>query len=732
MATVFEYAPTKGESQVAFHMNATELFSLGDTNPDKKDPSARRGYGQRNKSYMFKENGICSLDNPRCACSDVEDGNEEDIKGLDLDMNAYGNSCGLVLRLWNYPTSDVIHTGLSAAEEKGFFCFYQENKQQIASHTHHHIECSILHDAVRVWKMKPLSEKTKYKARSEICKADYHLIYLNESCFRYNDRQIAQTLTAINIESMYSTVQRTNAPVISLCPNLGKPGKKYLIAFDEITLMTERVKYKMTKESMNVSVGLPVSSAHDPPDPNNLRLVEYVDNIIQKAEYCLKLGPYMVTNKTRLPEEVQDPRYYFSEKSKHWRLADLTEEMQFQLANHELEQKGDYVISDSNGAPGTVIGGPHEDYYDKAKAWYMINNVTTLALAWFFTGQIQYAEHGALLVRTFFLDDKVGMHPSLSYAQNGARAGLLDWKDFYVLMDAIVLFEWSGMFTAEDQQGMRIWCKELTYWYMMSPQGRETGRALNNHGVIFDLSVLSLATYARIEPAADMARNRLHYRLSQPAPLGQFALSGEPYYEVGKPTAFHDATVTLASWLHVASVVEAVRANDQPRGAMESLWWVRHVGEDTSSSSTSRAPPVLLKAVQWLLRYLPSDPQAYTQYSDISRPNVEPDSLNGNIANNNVSAGIRYIFPYDQRTPYAYDRLLEILHMASKIYSMNRIFPKEELLRSDQYARRVAAATMYPIYNVHVATFTNYSSVDPASATRIWGELGVLEKRILN
>jgi hypothetical protein len=43
MDTVLKFAPMKGESQVGFHRTATEMFTLGDTNPTKKDASKRRG-----------------------------------------------------------------------------------------------------------------------------------------------------------------------------------------------------------------------------------------------------------------------------------------------------------------------------------------------------------------------------------------------------------------------------------------------------------------------------------------------------------------------------------------------------------------------------------------------------------------------------------------------------------------------------------------------------------------
>jgi hypothetical protein len=61
--TLLTFAPIKGESQVAFYKSAKEMFTFEDKMPDQKDPSKRKGYGEINKSYLFKEGGVCSPEN---------------------------------------------------------------------------------------------------------------------------------------------------------------------------------------------------------------------------------------------------------------------------------------------------------------------------------------------------------------------------------------------------------------------------------------------------------------------------------------------------------------------------------------------------------------------------------------------------------------------------------------------------------------------------------------------
>lgn len=114
MKTALQFAPLKGESQIAFRINATETFTLNDTNPNTKTGGPKKGYGQRNKSYLFKEGQICGVNSTVCACAEIAEGNEQEISNAITieDMQEYTNKCGLVVRLWSYPTENVISSGL--------------------------------------------------------------------------------------------------------------------------------------------------------------------------------------------------------------------------------------------------------------------------------------------------------------------------------------------------------------------------------------------------------------------------------------------------------------------------------------------------------------------------------------------------------------------------------------------------------------------------------------------
>jgi hypothetical protein len=69
----------------------------------------------------------------------------------------------------------------------------------------------------------------------------------------------------------------------------------------------------------------------------------------------------------------------------------------------------------------------------------MVANVTNLALAWHFTQDKRYTDYATKMVDMYILSEVTGMHPSLMCAQDGHDTGLIDWKDFFFFLDAILL-----------------------------------------------------------------------------------------------------------------------------------------------------------------------------------------------------------------------------------------------------------------------------------------------------
>jgi len=91
-----------------------------------------------------------------------------------------------------------------------------------------------------------------------------------------------------------------------------------------------------------------------------------------------------------------------------------------------------------------------------------LSNVTsTLALAYFFTGQQNYAEHAAELLRVWFLDRATRMNPNLNFGQGipgvaaGRAAGIVETRFLPTIIDTTTMLQGSSAWTAADEQGMQ-------------------------------------------------------------------------------------------------------------------------------------------------------------------------------------------------------------------------------------------------------------------------------------
>ena len=782
MKAILPEAPIKGESQIAFHKFAPELFTLGDTKPENSDKSKRRGYGQRNKSYMFKEGQICGHDSPICMCAQVPEGNEEQFFSkvnhtYNIANSDYTNNCGLVLRLWNFPPDNVIFTGLSPQNETGFFCFFSTIRSDIIARAPPHkylSECHVFNLALELWSNISEPKRQPYVARSKTCKDQYHLTFLNSSCFRAEDRLVAQSVASVSIERLVSlykvakvkfNLSSANPDRLkeynvqhNLCNRLRTKRKDnrrphFLLTLSEQTLQAEQALWRSYASKVNNSVYVrPAFSSASASafSGTNGPFYEYVSTLVGFAQRSLTLGPYAVTRKRKNPPASTDKHYYYSVQPFVWPVEEVPETVKVKLEDEMLLNGGStleekvkrlwksgYYRYEGHRLPGSEIGEVKCDNYDRSSAWYMVDNVTTLALAWYFTNDTRYAEHATKLVRSFFVNNQTSMYPKLIYAQNGAKEGIMDWKDVYYLLDSIALLGRSGALPKWVEWSMEKWCAKLADWCMHSQQGKEEAASLNHHGLYFDLTVLSLSVYAYEEDMADSARSRLMYRLSKRYPEGHFQLDGTQPYEMErpeKPAALHYATYNLVGWIHAALAVDSISKHGEIPGIVPSLWAVRHEGYTApvieqigisppafvTNAFFQQGPtafeahqgddaslPVLLKAIRWMAQYLPDQDQeaGVKAYTSAATSAAETKKVK---------------FPYRMDEAFKFDRLLEVVQIGCQIYGTHNIFP-ESTAATKSKAGKLKITTPY---SVNLASFSKYSSVSPESGQRSWGGVG--------
>ena len=127
--------------------------------------------------------------------------------------------------------------------------------------------------------------------------------------------------------------------------------------------------------------------------------------------------------------------------------------------------------------------------------------VKTLALAYYFTANEDYAKQATTMLHVWFLDPPTRMNPHLKYAQGipgrtaGRDAGIIESHNFPDLIDAVGLLAGSATWTQAHQRQLQSWFTAFLTWLLESPEGRAEAQAENNHGTWYDVQIASFGLF---------------------------------------------------------------------------------------------------------------------------------------------------------------------------------------------------------------------------------------------
>jgi len=266
-------------------------------------------------------------------------------------------------------------------------------------------------------------------------------------------------------------------------------------------------------------------------------LAAAVDDLRKQADKALKAGPFSVMDKKDVPPSG-DKHDYTSLAPYFW-------------PDPAKPDGKPYIRKD-----GEVQPGRHEQG-DVDAMGRMSSAVESLARAWYFTGDERCAEHAAMLLRKWFLDEKTRMNPNLNYAQaipgrnDGRGAGIIDAVGLINLVDAVGLLAGSKAWTAADQKGLEAWFEKFVVWLQESKNGRDEARAGNNHGTWYDAQ---LAAYALFAGKADVAKKVLaesHRRIDK-----QILPDGRQPAELARTKSWDYSSMNLRGWFTAATLGE--------------------------------------------------------------------------------------------------------------------------------------------------------------------------------
>lgn len=217
--------------------------------------------------------------------------------------------------------------------------------------------------------------------------------------------------------------------------------------------------------------------------------------LTRRAKKLLSATPHSITEKSQVPPSG-DKRDYLSMAAYWW---------------PDEEKGGDapYIRKDGEKNPETQDIPDHKYLTDANMS------IFTLSLAYYFSGNEDYAKKAIEFLHVWYLDDATRMNPNLNFAQyvknrnTGRGAGVLDGRSIIYCIEGLGLIDNSKNFAKEDKDKFRQWVTEYRTWLLESKNGKQEGKAKNNHGTWYDNQMMSVSLYLGLNDYAKKYCDRL-------------------------------------------------------------------------------------------------------------------------------------------------------------------------------------------------------------------------------
>lgn len=264
-------------------------------------------------------------------------------------------------------------------------------------------------------------------------------------------------------------------------------------------------------------------------------------SLVARADAALVRGPYTVADKRMIPPSG-DRQDYLSVGPYWW-------------PDPAKKDGLPFIRRDGEVNPDRAT-----NKYDRADLGAMSEDVETLGLAYYFTGDAAYARHAADLLDIWFLHPKLGMHPNTNFAQavpgreTGRAEGIIDTAGLHGVIEAIGLIGPSGALTAVQQAGLEKWFSAYAGWMMTSRNGRAEDAAKNNHGMWYDSQLTHFALFARRPDIARKVAEAFAARRLVP----QIEPDGRMPHELARTRSLHYSAYALTAAYNVADLGRCV------------------------------------------------------------------------------------------------------------------------------------------------------------------------------
>ncbi len=204
--------------------------------------------------------------------------------------------------------------------------------------------------------------------------------------------------------------------------------------------------------------------------------------LCREAESALNHPEYSVTHKDLVPPSG-DKQDYMSQGPYWWPDPEKPDGLPYIRKDGERNPE----VSDNN--------------FDRNRLGSLSEDVTTLTLAWFFSGNQEYSDRASQIISTWFLDAGTAMNPNLKYAQSipgiteGRGIGIIDSRNFIEVIESVKILEKSKSWSRSDSKKLKHWFSEYLHWLENSENGKYEKSRQNNHGTWYDVQTAYYALY---------------------------------------------------------------------------------------------------------------------------------------------------------------------------------------------------------------------------------------------
>jgi len=261
-----------------------------------------------------------------------------------------------------------------------------------------------------------------------------------------------------------------------------------------------------------------------------------LEYLIARADQALRQEPLTIVNKPILPASG-DAHDYMSVGPYWWPDPDKPDGLPYIRRDGERN--------------------PEVQKTDRPLLSKLISTVQTLGFAYGFTQREAYAEHAALMLRTWFLDPETRMNPNLLFGQaipgicDGRGIGLIESAAFARdMLPAVSFLAESNAWSDDDLTGLQAWFHTFLEWMLTHPYGVDEARHGNNHSTAYDVQV---ATYALFVGQPDLAKQILE-DVGARRIVQQIEPEGQQPRELARTKALSYSTMNLKLLLELSEI----------------------------------------------------------------------------------------------------------------------------------------------------------------------------------